>query len=296
MKAPVTDDELTTLEAGVQAALDRGDAAGLSVLGYGEITLVLGWPADAPTAACKRLPVFKDPARAAAYGALVTEYVDRLRGRGLDVVPTSWHMVPAARGTVAGYVVQPVLPGPTLVPQVLADQPGRAREVLAAVLDVVGAVVDQGCGLDAQVSNWAWGDEGGLSYFDVTTPMLNDAAGRTRLDLGLLVSPLPAVARPAVARFAAPGIVADYHDRRKVVVDVVGNLVKERLHHVLDDAIAVANERVAPAITRAEIDRWYAGNARMWDVMLRLRRADRWWQRHVRRRSYPFLLPGPITR
>jgi hypothetical protein len=30
--------------------------------------------------------------------------------------------------------------------------------------------------------------------------------------------------------------------------------------------------------------------------MLRVRRADRWWQRHIRRRTYPFLLPGSIRR
>jgi hypothetical protein len=34
----------------------------------------------------------------------------------------------------------------------------------------------------------------------------------------------------------------------------------------------------------------------MWEILLRLRRADRWWQRTVRRRGYPFLLPGPVDR
>ena len=37
-------------------------------------------------------------------------------------------------------------------------------------------------------------------------------------------------------------------------------------------------------------------NARLWEIMLRLRLADRWWQRRVRRRIYPFLLPGPTRR
>jgi hypothetical protein len=32
------------------------------------------------------------------------------------------------------------------------------------------------------------------------------------------------------------------------------------------------------------------------ELLQRLRRADRWWQRTVRRRPYPFLLPGRIDR
>lgn len=287
--------ELAELEARVQSALETGDDSALEILGYGEISLVLGWPAEAPVVACKRLPVFADAGRAASYGALVQEYVDRLRQLGVDVVPTEWHTVPSAGGGVAAYVVQPVLPADSLAARLLAADPGRTAEVMGAVLDVVAAAVSPGVGLDAQISNWAWVD-GALRYYDVTTPMLNDAAGRTRMDLALLTSPLPAVTRPAVRRFLAPGIVADYHDRRKVVVDLVGNLLKERLEPILPAAIAAANEHVTPPLSREEIDGWYRGNARTWELMLRLRRADRWWQRRVRRRAYAYLLPGPIER
>jgi hypothetical protein len=34
----------------------------------------------------------------------------------------------------------------------------------------------------------------------------------------------------------------------------------------------------------------------MWALLQILRRVDRSWQRGVRRRSYPFLLPGRIAR
>ena len=46
----------------------------------------------------------------------------------------------------------------------------------------------------------------------------------------------------------------------------------------------------------AEVQRWYRPDARMWELMLRLRRADRWWQQQVRRRTYPFLLPDATDR
>ncbi len=34
----------------------------------------------------------------------------------------------------------------------------------------------------------------------------------------------------------------------------------------------------------------------MWALLLALRRLDRFWQLKVRRRAYPFLLPGRIER
>ena len=53
---------------------------------------------------------------------------------------------------------------------------------------------------------------------------------------------------------------------------------------------------VTPPPPREEIDGWYRGTARPWELMLRLRRGDRWWQRRAPRRAYAYLLPGPIER
>ena len=57
-----------------------------------------------------------------------------------------------------------------------------------------------------------------------------------------------------------------------------------------------ANAHVSPAITAPEVKRYYADDARTWALLQRLRRVDRAWQRHIRRRSYAFLLPGAVER
>jgi hypothetical protein len=44
------------------------------------------------------------------------------------------------------------------------------------------------------------------------------------------------------------------------------------------------------------VRRDYRSDARMWSLMQSVRRADRWWQRRVRRRQYGFLLPEGIER
>lgn len=291
----LTGAELAELEADVGVALAAGDDDGLARLGHGEITLVLGWPTDAPRIACKRLPVFPDERAAAAWGALIAEYTEVLEHRGVRVVPWQWLTTPAAGGGVSGWVLQPVLPAGLLAAEVLGRSSGRAGDVFGRILDHVVDVVDERVGLDAQLSNWAVDDDG-LWYFDITTPMLADASGRTRMDLRVLTATLPAAFRPVVRRFVAPGIVAAYHRPRDVAVDLVGNLLKERLGALLPTAVGVANERVGPPLEVREVQRWYRSDARMWEVMLRLRRADRWWQQKARRRTYPFLLPDATDR
>ena len=57
-----------------------------------------------------------------------------------------------------------------------------------------------------------------------------------------------------------------------------------------------ANRVVSPPITVREVRAYYRGDARLWTLLQALRRADRWWQLKVRRRPYPFLLPGKIER
>ncbi len=291
----LADDELAQLEGSVGAALASGSTDGLTRLGHGEITLVLGWPVDCPAVACKRLPVFPDAAGAGRWGRLIGDYVEQLGARGVQAVPWQWRTTPAAGGGVSGWVLQPVLDRSTLATNVLADDPDAAEALFGRILDRVVEAVDERVGLDAQLSNWAVVDDE-LVYFDVTTPMLNDPAGRSRMDLRLLTAPLPAALRPIVRRFVAPGIVASYHRPRDVAVDLAGNLLKERLEHLVPVAVAAANERITPSITVDEVQHYYRSDARTWEVLLRLRRADQWWQRRVRRRGYPFLLPEPTER
>jgi hypothetical protein len=291
---------LDQIEAAVARALTSGLDDQLRVLGYGEISLVIGWPADEPTWACKRLPAFATTTAFDQYRALFERYLDVLRERGVDPVPSLLRRAPtvasAASGSVVAYVVQAVLPTATLGPEVLrAATPHEGERFLSAIFDHVVAVTDARTGFDAQISNWAQ-RSGGWSYLDVTTPMLFDADGRFDLDLDLFMAAYPWALRWPIRRFVAPGVVGAYREARHVLVDLAANLVKERLETWIPIAVALTNDRVSPPVTSEEVRRYYRSDARLWEVMLRLRRADRWWQHRVRRRPYPFLLPGPIDR
>ena len=94
---------------------------------------------------------------------------------------------------------------------------------------------------------------------------------------------------------------APRHPRRRTtprgacVLDLLGNLIKEGLGERLPElrARSPPGASASPsASTRSAATT--RDDARTWRLLQRLRRLDRAWQRHVRRRPYPFLLPGPV--
>ena len=170
-----------------------------------------------------------------------------------------------------------------------------ARSLLGEIVDVVLAVVDDRVGLDAQLSNWAMRD-GRLTYFDVTSPMLRTAEGFSELDVEVFLASLPWPLRAPVRRFVLPGILHRYHVARTVVLDLAANLIKERLDSWIPTVLAAAGDRLAPPLTEDDVRRDYRSDARTWNLLQAVRRADRTWQRRVRRRPYPVLLPARIDR
>jgi hypothetical protein len=289
--------ELAQLESLVSRALETGNEEQLlRVLGYGEITLVLAWPPDEPRFACKRLPLFPDRAAVAAYNEVLERYLRALRARGIDVIETELQAVDGPEGRVAAYCVQRALAAEMIVPALLRSlDPAGGHPAFAAIVDAVFRVCDPQVGIDAQLANWAW-DGGELHYFDVTTPMLRDDAGRLQLDPDLFLAALPWPFRTPFRRLVLPGVVARYSRPRDVLLDLLGNMLKERLDAWEPAARSAVNARVTPEITETEVRKFYAGDARLWATVLAARRADRWWQHRVRRRAYQFLLPGRIER
>lgn len=294
--ASLSDSELHVLDDFVEQALTSDDERELPVLGYGEISLVLCWPAASPQYACKRLPVFPSKERFDAYRRTLDDYVAALEAAGVRVADTEMRAVERSDGTVAGYVVQPILPHDALAPELLrrAD-PAAGHPLVEAVVATAADAVGPRLGLDAQLANWTW-DERGLTYIDVSTPLLWSRDGRPRLDMELIAEAFPGILRRPLRRFVAPGILDTYRDLRKVYLDVTGNLLKERLERWLPAFLDRLNRRIEQPLTEGEVQAYYRSDARLWSALLRLRRIDRTWRRRIRRRPYPFLLPGRIER
>jgi hypothetical protein len=282
---------LQQLDADVVAALDGGEFDRLDVLDYGEISTVLAADGVAGPVVCKRLPVMTR-AQLAAYEEVFLDYLEVLGDRGLTVAPSEVHAV--GDDPVTPYCVQPRYER-LLVADLLTGDRDLIGKWSARLCELVTAAVHDGVGLDGQVSNWAVvGDD--LTYLDVTTPLLQDSAGNQRVDLDLFIASLPWAMRGLVRRFLLGEILSHYHTPRPVLVDVVGNLHKEHVGEIIPVVLDVANTVVDSPITPKEAWKYYRQDALMWELLQRLRRVDRWWQRRVRRRRYPFLLPGTIER
>jgi len=289
-------DRLVDVEDAVQEALASGREDRLRVLGHGAMSLVIGWPPADPVMACKRLPVFPSTSAAERYQDVFYRYIARLEARGLHVVPSSLNFFdPGPDGSRVGYVVQPILPRASLGPAILrATSPDPEHPLLAAVIARVLRTVDARTGLDAQISNWSMMDDT-VRYLHVTTPFLYDDQGLA-LDVDVLIASYPWILRPPLRRFAAPPIAAAYCDPRTVLLDLAANLHKERLTEWVPAVLEAANRELDEPLTADDVRKYYRSSALLWGVLLRLRRVDRWWQRTVRRRTYPFLLPGPTRR
>lgn len=288
--------DLSGLEDEVQRALARRDDRSLHVLGHGEISSVVAWPmADGPWA-CKRLPVFDNAARFEAYRSCFDDCVRTLSARGVTVHDSHLEVVHLHDGRVIGYCVQPALPPESLAPARLRDGSRvEGRELLATVVGHLANAIGPDLGLDAQLSNWADVDNT-LVYLDVTTPLVRDAQGVDRLDTDLFLASMPAALRPLVRRFVLTGIVDTYYTPRLAALDLLGNLHKEELADWVPVALDVVNERLDLSLTERDVRRYYRRDAVVWTLFQRFRRVDRAWQHHVRRRTYPFLLPARIDR
>lgn len=286
-------EDLQELERAVQHAFRTGDAGGLDVLGFGEMSSTIRWRSAGTTFACKRLPAFGDERSLERYASCFETYLARLRESGIVVAPSTLQRLDGSE--VAAYCVQPAFEPEVLLPRVLGrSDERRALALLARVQELIGQTVSPRLGLDGQASNWVVHESDGeprLIYLDVTTPMLRDEAGKDQLDTELFLAAAPAPTRGLLRRFLLQEILDKYHSPRGVLIDLVANLYKEGLARLVPLFLQQQADWVSPPLAPEEVMRYYRFDARVWALWQRLRRTDRWWQLRVRRRPYPFLLP-----
>jgi hypothetical protein len=197
-------------------------------------------------------------------------------------------------GRIVGFHVQPALPPRSLGPEILRHgDASQGHPILAAVTDAVVRVTHPSLGVDAQLSNWAWLD-GEPWQLDLTTPFLLDEHSRPEFDLTPFLAMLPAPVRPLV-QHEMVALIRRWTTARGALLDLTANLLKERLDPWVEPALTEVNARVAPPISRDEAARVYDGDRRLWPLLSRLERANRWWQRTVRRRPFEFLVPERTT-
>lgn len=305
--------------ARVESALDPADPqhSGLTVLAYGEISaalIVAGEPALSGSVA-KRMSGFRDADAAAAYVALLREYLARLTTLGVPTLATEPVTILRPHGGPTVFLLQPLVEADQLGHRLLLESTDEdLRAAIGAVLSNVDTVLRANLAtpgdeisIDAQLSNWAFG-HGAPTLIDVGTPFIR-RNGAHAFDQEILLSAVPPGIRGYYRRQGtASEYMDDYFDARLIAVDLLGNFIKEGAGDRLPVGIAAVNEWLAgPAVdlprsggsagpvTSAEVSSYYKQDAATLELFLRVRRMDRAIRR-VLRRPYDFILPGPVQR
>jgi hypothetical protein len=307
---------LSELESRLDPAEPEG-TPGVSVVAYGEVSACLRL-AGLPGVICKRMSGFADDVAAQRYQELVRTYLTELAAGGVQVVDTQIVAVPRPGRAPVVHLVQPELPVPTLGNAILrtaddATVTDAVERVLAATLRLAVASHDRSDGLevalDGQLSNWSFGpDAEHLAdpvLVDVGTPFMR-RGGRHLVDIGWLETPIPAGVRTYYhLRGLVGAYLDDYYDARLVAVDLLGNFHKEGRPDRVPLGVDVVNRWLAgdaavlgkhAPVTADEVEKYYRSDADLLALYLRLRRADRFLRTKVFRRTYDFVLPGPVSR
>lgn len=288
-------------------------AAGVEVLGYGEVSVALRLAA-LPGLVCKRMSGFRDVSAVARYQQLVAEYLDALGTAGVRTVATTVVPVRLPDRRPVVYLLQPELPAASLGHRRLATGDDATLDhdvarVLAYVLRLhrVSSSGPEELAVDGQLSNWAFLPEADREplLVDVGTPFMR-RGGQHLFDPEIFLSAVPPVLRAYYRhRHMIEAYLDDYFEPRLVAVDLLGNFHKEGRPDRIPVALARVNAWLGEhagelgrprAVTVDEVSSYYRQDARLLALFLRLRRLDRFVRATVLRGRYDFVLPGQVRR
>ncbi len=309
---------MNEFERGLDLVFPEKSVIPAQVLGYGEISTVLGI-GDGGKLAYKRLSIFETMAEVEQYRAMHAKYVQVLQNRvGIRVVPSETVMVRNARGRVILYIVQSRLASESICHQAIHTLSlGDIERLVLIVLQEMKKVFDfnsaeLALGLDGQLSNWAitgfdptapeLGRDVELAYFDTSTPFIRKH-GQEQLDPELFLRNVPLFLVWIIRLFFLEEVMTRYYDLRQVTLDLVANLYKEQRPEVIPALLDIVNDFFSTEIRQGgfepmrlkEVRDYYGQDALTWRVYLAFRQIDRSLHRLVGR-EYVHILPKITAR
>jgi hypothetical protein len=304
----IDQDLLHRFEAGLRPERLEDSRIPAAVLGYGEMSTIFQIQ-GAEDLAFKRLPIFRDAAAAGAYGGRLRSYCAHLTRAGLHLPPHATAVVHLPPRPAVLYIAQPVMPAQGFMHRRLHESSAvlRARmEAVAAAIQRVWAFNRHQApaievAIDGQLSNWCFPGEDAarVTFVDTGTPIFR-LHGEEQLDPEPLLRSAPAWLRWVLRWLFLAEVMNRYYDPRRVFLDLAANLHKEQRPDLIPMALEVLNAsgppRLAPPLTRREVDAYYRQDKIIWQWFLGFRRLDRWIAGRILGRRYEFILPGAIRR
>jgi len=299
-------DHLTQLELALNLPKFCEKSAKAKIIGFGEISTILQFN-EQPTWVFKRMPIFDSIVQAKEYQQRYCQYNQLLSQAGINIA--DGFEVVTDGNPVALYLIQ----------QAFQSQQIGNRALHAAPLDkqklIIGNIFQQiekiflfnqqsgnefllSC--DGQVSNWAI-NESHVYYIDTSTPLYKKN-GVEKLEYELLLKSTPRFMRGIIRRFFLKEVLERYYHKEQVYMDLIANLYKEKLVHLVPIAIKLANKNLKSdsnfdqVLNQNDVKNYYSRDKLIWRLFLALRKIDRWLHRYVWRKPYQYLLPDKIER
>lgn len=288
------DVDFAEVEAAVAKAIRQRSTADLQLLGHGEISVVLGWPTGAPVAAVKRVPPFRDLARAQEYVAVCDDFFATLRAANVGVWPTTLHIHRRSDGRAVVYHQQPIADITQLGTNVLrAATPADTHPLLDAITDAAARVCTRTLGFDCQLSNWLW-DGTTATQIDFTSPFaLTESRDDLQYDTHTFLQEYPVIVRPYL-RKEFTSMLRRFTSAEGALADMVAAMMREGLDHWVDPAINTINSRLGLQLHRDKAQWMYDNDRKLLPTVLKVKKVQRWWLTHTGRR-YEQLLPKKTT-
>lgn len=282
------------IEATIAQAIRQRSTADLKLLGHGEISVVLAWPADNPVAAVKRVPPFRDLARAQQYVDICNEFFDTLRAANVGIWPTSLHIHQRSDGRTVVYHQQPIADITQLGSNVLRNAPpADTHPLLDAITDAAGRVCSRTLGFDCQLANWLW-DGTTATQIDFTSPFaLTDDRDHLQYDEDAFLQEYPLVVRRYI-RKEFTSMVRRFTTAEGALADMVANMMKEGLDQWVEPALNTINNRLGTNLRREKAQWMFDNDSKVLPTVLKAKKVQRWWLTHTGRR-YEQLLPERTT-
>jgi hypothetical protein len=295
-------DILVNLETHLQPHDLASSPVPISVLGYGDISLVFKIE-KMEDVVLKRLPIFKTSTEAEEYAVMYREYNAVLGNAGLTIPPLKTAIVEIpGRSNVVLYLGQQFLPPESFAHMRIHEySDAENQNLLEKIVRKIAEVWEYNhrntdgieLALDSQLSNWAWHDDT-LFYVDTSTPLFRKNGVEQILgNVDAFLESVPTGLRWIFRKVFVQQVIPRYYILRNVFIDFSSNLNNER-PDIIPMAIDTVNaflDEGTKKISEEEVAKYYAEDRRFWLIFLALRRLDRWIKVKVLRKRYEFTLP-----
>lgn len=301
-------DKLQEFESQLDPANPESGPYSPYIIGFGEMSTVFAFgDSDLADFAFKRMAIFHSEEELVPYRKNFIEYCQLLVKLNVNM-PDYGTVTIERKGQPVLYVFQRKVNADSIGHHFIQNASvEESVEFFKAILEKFNIVFNYNnnnplltIGLDGQISNWVLHNHT-LFYLDTSTPLMRKD-GIEQLNSELFLRICPAYLVWVIRLFFLDSVLDRYYDLRLVIIDLIGNLYKEKKQNLIMPFLEVANQFLAEShpelkrIKQKEIDAYYKEDAWIWRIFLFFRKIERFIKTKIQRREYELILPGNIDR